>query len=217
MENYINGPAQEEGGVNSLKVLIATLYNPDPVLLACTRLSPDRLILLIDEEPDKKQKEALNLIKNSLGRVLDIKEVKIPVYDIVAIAKKTVEIITMQPKDDWIFLNITAGRKTQSMGVLFGAYARSNYIKKIAYNPEEDKSAVVYLPILSFKLNESQQKILESIDKKKSQTYADLAKDTDLSSAMVYRSITELKDMDFVETSDENGFTLTDAGKIARL
>lgn len=216
MENYLNTRTDADLGVFNLKVLIATLYNPEPVLLACTRLSPDRLILLIDTESDKVQKESLSLIKNSLGRVLDIKEVKIPVYDVVGIAKEVVKIIDLQPKNDEIYLNITAGRKTQSMGVLFGAYARSNYIKKIAYNPEEDKSAVVYLPILSFKLNESQQSILESIDKKKIETYNDLIKETGLSSAMVYRSIDELKHMDFVEMT-EKGFALTDAGKIARL
>src|SRR3989339_853229 len=199
-----------------MKVLIATLYNPDPVLLACTRLSPERLILLIDEEPDKKQKEALDLIKNSLGRVLDIKEEKIPKYEIVSIAKEVVKIIELQPRDDEIYFNITAGRKTQSIGVLFGAYTRSEYVRKIAYNPEEDKTAVVYLPILSFRLNESQQTILENIDRKKITTYADLAREAGLSSAMVYRSIAELKSMDFVEITD-NGFKITDAGKIARL
>ena len=199
-----------------MKVLIATLYNPDPVLLACTRLSPERLILLIDEEPDKKQKEALDLIKNSLGRVLDIKEVKIQKYEIVSIAKEVVKIIELQPRDDEIYFNITAGRKTQSIGVLFGAYTRSEYVRKIAYNPEEDKTAVVYLPILSFRLNESQQTILENIDRKKITTYADLAREAGLSSAMVYRSIAELKSMDFVEITD-NGFKITDAGKIARL
>ncbi len=199
-----------------MKVLIATLYNPDPVLLACTRLSPDRLILLMDEESNKIQKDSLTLIKNSVGRVLDIKEVKIPKYDIVKIASEVVKIIDLQPREDEIYFNITAGRKTQSMGALFGAYARSSYVKKIVYNPEEDKGAVVYLPILSIKLNESQQAILESVDKKKIETYADLAKETGLSQAMVYRSIDELKNMDFVEATNE-GFILTDAGKIARL
>lgn len=199
-----------------MKVLIATLYNPDPVLLACTRLGPDRLILLIDDEPDAKQKDALALIKNSLGRVLDIKEVRIPKYDIVPIAKEVVRVIEMQPRDDEIYFNITAGRKTQSIGVLFGAYARSKFIKKIAYNPEEDKNSIVYLPILSFKLNDSQQTILDNIDKKRIMTYADLARETGLSNAMAYRSIDELKSMDFVEITD-NGFQLTDAGKIARL
>ena len=216
MENYLNTIDIENTGEHCLKVLIATLYNPDPVLLACTRLSPNRLILLIDEEPDKTQKESLKLIKSSMGRVLDIKEVKIPLYDIVTIAKEIVKIIEIQPREDEIYMNITSGRKTQAMGVLLGAYARSSYVKKIAYNPEEDKSAIVYLPILSFKLNDSQKTILEHIDKKKIETYADLATATDLSSAMVYKSIDELKQMDFVEMTDK-GFILTDAGKIARL
>jgi len=198
-----------------MKVLIATLYNPDPVLLACTRLSPDRLVLLIDEEPDKKQLAGLELIKKSLGRVLDIKTRKLPVYNIVGIASEVVKIIDMQPKDDSIYINITAGRKTYAMGVLFGAYARSSLVKKIAYNPE-DKGPVIYLPILSFKLNDSQKKILESLDKKKIENYAELADDTELSTAMVYRSLDELKDMDFVESTNE-GFKLTDAGKIARM
>jgi len=199
-----------------LKVLIATLYNPDPVLLACTRLSPDRLILLIDNEPDKKQKSSLELIQKSLGRVLDVKIVKLPVYDIVKIASEVVKIIDMQPKEDTIYLNITAGRKTQSMGTLFAAYARANLVKKIAYNPEEDKTTVVYLPIMHFKLNESQKTILESLDKKKIETITELAKDVNLSTAMVYRSLDELKNNDFVEITDK-GFKLTDAGKIARM
>jgi len=198
-----------------MKVLIATIYNPDPVLLSCTRLSPDRLVLLIDDESDKKQKDALKLIKNSLGRVIDIKEVKIPLYDIVKIASEIVKIVDLQPKDDSIYINITSGRKTQSMGVLFGAYARASMVKKIAYNPE-DKGPAVYLPILSFKLNDSQKKILESLDKKKIENYAELAADTELSTAMVYRSLDELKDMDFVEVTDK-GFKLTEAGKIARM
>ncbi len=200
----------------SSKVLIATLYSPDPVLLACTRLSPDRLILLIDDEPDNFQNESLDLIRKSLGRVLDIKEVKIPKFDIVRISQEVVKVIDLQPKADLLYFNITAGRKTQSMGVLFGAYARSKFIRKIAYNPQEDKNAVVYLPILSFRLNESQQKILANIDGKKIVNYSDLAKETGLSNAMVYRSIEELKSMDFVEITDQ-GFRTTDAGRIARL
>jgi len=44
------------------KVLIATLYSPDPVLLAANRLGPDRLILLIDEKPNKEQDKNFKLI-----------------------------------------------------------------------------------------------------------------------------------------------------------
>jgi CRISPR-associated protein Csa3 len=199
------------------KVLIATLYSPDPVLLAANRLGADRLILLIDEEPNKEQQQNYKLIEESLGRVIDVKQVKTKVYDIVGIAEKCVEIIDMQPKDDEIYINVTSGRKTKALGLLFASYARCNRVNKIAYNPEEDKTAVVWLPKLAFKLNESQRTILYNIDKKDYQhlSYADLAEKIGLSKAMLYRSIDELRDMGYITT--ENGLQITDAGKIARL
>ncbi len=197
------------------KVLLATLYTADPVLLAANRLGPDRLILFIDKEPNNEQKKSLKLIKDSIGRVVDVKEVKTDVYDIVNVAKKSVEIIDMQPKDDYIFINITSGRKTKALGLLFAAYARHERIKKIAYNPEEDKTSVIYLPKLSFKLTESQKKILEILDKKENLNFAELAEKVEISRAMLYRNIDELRDLDLINT--ENGFKLTDAGRIAVL
>ncbi|MBS3778752.1 MAG: CRISPR locus-related DNA-binding protein [Candidatus Thermoplasmatota archaeon] len=199
------------------KVLIATLYSPDPVLLASNRLGPDRLILLIDHKPDNEQKKNLDLIQNSLGRVIDIKTVKTAVYDIVAVATKAVEVIDMQPRDDELFINVTSGRKTKALGLLFAAYARKNRVSKIAYNPEEDKKAVILLPKLAFKLTESQKKLLDELGTEKicKMNYVDLAKHVRISKAMLYRNIDELKDLGYI--SVENGLELTDAGKIARL
>jgi CRISPR locus-related DNA-binding protein len=199
------------------KVLIATLYSPEPVMLATTRLGPDRLILIIDKEPDQTQKNSLELIKKSLGTVIEVKEVKVDKYDIVGIATKCVEIIDMQPQNDEIFVNITAGRKTKAIGLLFAAYARHDKVSRIAYNPEEDKKAIVWLPKLSFKLTESQKLILEKIDNAKIENIKDLSEKlgSNLSTAMVYRAIDELKDMDLITTED--GLKLADAGKIARL
>ncbi len=217
MENYIKEPVplDNEGGLMGKKVLIATLYSPEPVILATTRLGPERLILLIDKEPSKEQEESLKLIQESLGKVIEVKPVKTDVYNIVSVATKCVEIIDMQPKDDLIYINITSGRKTKAIGLLFAAYARHERVRKIAYNPEEDKNAVVYLPRLSFKLTESEKKVLEYIDKDKYENISDLAKKIDLSTAMLYRAIDELKGMDLITT--EEGLKLTDAGKIARL
>ncbi len=197
------------------KCLIATLYNPEPVLLATTRLGPERLILLIDEDPDKQQRDALNLIKESLGKVIDVKEIKTDCYNIVSIATKCVEIIDMQPTEYQIFVNITAGRKTKAIALMFAAYARHERVTKIGYNPEEDKKAIVWLPRLSFRLTDSQKLILEKIDSGKFETIKDLSEKVELSTGMLYRAIDELKDMDLIST--ENGLKLTDAGKIARL
>lgn len=199
------------------KVLIATLYSPDPVLLAANRLGPDRLILLLDETDQKTQEESYKLIQESLGRVVDVKKIKTEAYDIVKVAEKCVEIIDMQPKNDEIFINITSGRKTKALGLLFAAYARCERISKIAYNPEEDKTAVVWLPKLCFKLTESQKKVLEALDEKSSSklSLTELAEKINISRAMLYRNIGELRDMGYI-TTDE-GLQLTDAGRIARL
>ena len=203
-----------EGDFMGKKVLIATLYSPDPVILASTKLGPDRLILLIDKTPNKEQDKSLKLIQDSLGKVIEVKAVKTDVYDIVSVATKCVEIIDVQPDEDWIFVNITSGRKTKAIGLLFASYARHSRVKKIAYNAD-DKNTVVYLPRLSFKLTESQKKILDYIGEKEFKSIGDLADKVELSKAMLYRAIDELKDMDLL--SAEEGIKLTDAGKIARL
>lgn len=197
------------------KVLIATLFNPEPVILATTRLGPERLYLLINKEPTKEQEASVRLIQDSLGKVIDVKIKKTGVYDIVEVAKDCVDLIDAQPAEDIVYVNITSGRKTQAIGLLFAAYARHDKVKKIAYNPEEDKGAIVYLPRLSFKLTDSQKKILEEIGNGKYDNIGDLAKKIDISTAMLYRAIDELKDMDLLTT--EEGIKLTDAGKIARL
>lgn len=199
------------------KVLIATLYTPDPVLLAANRLGPDRLILLLDETDQKTQEESYKLIQESLGRVVDVKKIKTEAYNIVKVAEKCVDIIDMQPKNDEIFINITSGRKTKALGLLFAAYARCDRVKKIAYNPEEDNTAVVWLPKLSFKLTESQKKVLEVLDEKSSSklSLTELANKIGISRGMLYRNIDELRDMGYITT--ENGLELTDAGRIAKL
>ncbi len=217
MENFINTDdlASSDRGDNLSKVLIATLYNADPVLLAATRLGAERLILLTDKKVDKQQQKAFDLINKSLGRVIDIKEVKTDVYDIVSVAEECVKIIDMQPKNDVIYVNITSGRKTKALGLLYAAYCRINKVKKIAYNPEEDKTAVIYLPKLGFKLTDSQKAILRLIAQDDFKTPMELAEKAEMSRAMLYRGIDDLKYMGLIDV--ENGFTLTDAGRIARL
>ncbi len=198
------------------KVLIATLYSPDPVLLAASRLGADKLILLVDKNPDEEQEKSYKLIKDSLGRVVEVERVEVEVYDIVKIAEKSVEVIDNQSKNDEIFVNITAGRKTQALGLLFAAYARSNVVKKIAYNPEEDKTAVVWLPKLSFKLTESQREVLKALKNEDNTNISlkELAEKIGISRSMLYRNIEELKHMGYIEPDE---IKLTDAGRIAIL
>ncbi|MBI3051735.1 CRISPR locus-related DNA-binding protein [Candidatus Woesearchaeota archaeon] len=217
MESFIlEAPKEELGGTIKMpKVLIASLYSPDPVLLAATRLGAERLILFIDKKPNEEQEKALKVITQSLGRVLDVKEIKADVYNVVEAARKCVEVIDLESKDNLIYINITSGRKPLAIGLLLAAYARSNRVKKIAYNPDEDKSAVVYLPKLSFRLTVSQKQVLETLEDGDFKSLSDLADKVKQSRAMLYRNIKELEEMDLITTQD--GFKLTDAGRIARL
>ncbi len=219
METFIN-KAESRAAVGEMaKVLIATLHSAEPVLLAATRLSAERLVLLLDEKPNSEQDRSLKTIQGSLGRVMDVKVIKTPVYDIVAVAKKCVEVIDMVPKDDTIYVNITSGRKTKALGLLLAAYARADRVKKIAYNPDpedvKDRTTVVYLPKLSFNLTDSQKRILDYLENDDFSNYAELAKKIDTSRAMLYKNIKDLQDMDLITV--ENGLHLTDAGRIARL
>jgi DNA-binding MarR family transcriptional regulator len=98
--------------------------------------------------------------------------------------------------------------------LLFAAYARHNSVKKIGYNPEENKGSVLFLPKMSFKLTSSQKQILEYLAESTFDSISELSKQVDMSTAMLYRAIDELRDMDLV-AGDK--LEITDAGKIARL
>lgn len=197
------------------KILLATLYSLEPVIAAATKIGADRLILLIDKEPDKTQQKSLDLIKQSLGSVLEIKTVKTDVYDIVDVAKETVKIIDLLSDKEEIFVDITAGRKTKALGLLFGTYARSDRIKRIMYVKEENKQ-VVNLPKLSYNVTPGQLKIIETLLKGNANSMAELAEKVDVSKAMLYKHIKELKDMDIIEDTKE-GIQLTDYGRIVVL
>ena len=198
------------------KVLIATLYSKEPVMLAATKLSPDKLFLLIDDMPDASQQKSLEFVKQALKH-LDIKPIKTSMYDIVKVAERCVQIIDDEDSENIIYVNITSGRKPKALGLLFAAYMRSHKVKKIAYNPEEDKNSVIYLPKMKFSFTDSQNKILDFLATGKidGKNYTQLAADVDMSTAMFYRAVDELKDMALVEK--EPKLQLTDFGKIARL
>lgn len=197
------------------KILIATLYIFEPIVAAVTKISAERLILLIDKEPDEKQTKSLEVVKQTLGSVIEIKTIKTDVYDIVEVAREAVKIIDLLSDKDEIYIDITAGRKTKSLGLLFGAYARCSRIKKIMYIKEENKQ-IVYLPRLSYSITPAQHKIIEFLLNKKVTSMAEFSDKVEVSKAMLYKHIKELKDMDIIEETPD-GLTLTDYGKIVVL
>lgn len=197
------------------KVLVTTMHSADSIILLATRLSAERIYLILDKKGDDLQKQSLDDINKTFGKVLDVKEKKVDSFDVVSTAHSIVELIDAMPSKDDIYVNITSGRKTQAIAVLLAAYKRSSRIKKVFYvNPETRD--ILTLPLLSIELTGSQQKILEAIEDGKDVDFAGLSEKLKLSRAMVYRSIKQLKDKGLIEDS-EKGLRLTDAGKIARL
>ena len=69
------------------KVLISTVYSMDSIVLCATKLSVDRIYLLVDSKPDVVQSKTVKDIESSLGKALEVKTKKVSVYDIVSIAK----------------------------------------------------------------------------------------------------------------------------------
>lgn len=196
------------------RVLITTTYSVESIILAITKLSADRVYLLIDKKPDETQTAAIESINKTFGPVIEIKEKRVELYDFVSVAKTVVDMLDDISRKDEVYVNITPGRKTQAIGVLFGCYARPNYVKKIFYVPEGTKGMIT-LPILSFDISPSQKEVLDNIEK--IDTPKALAEEVDTSKAMLYRNIKSLLDRGFIEPKDGQGYRLTGVGKIARI
>lgn len=196
------------------RVLLTTTYSADSIILAITRLSVDRVYLLIDKKPDQTQTSTIESINKTFGSVVEIKEKKVELYDIVSVAKTVVDMLDDISRKEEIYVNITPGRKTQAIGVLFGCYVRPDFVKKIFYVPEGTKDMIT-LPILRFDISQTQKEVLDNIEK--IDTPKALAEEVDTSKAMLYRNIKTLQDRGFIEPKDGQGYKLTDAGKIAKL
>jgi len=200
-----------------VNILITTIYgSTDPILLLSTKFSIDMIYVVIDKEENKRQMEVYEKLKDTIGNIIEIKPIKTELYDIVKVAQDITKVIDMVSEKENISINITGSRRTQALGLLYAAYARAQRISKILYVVPEEKK-VVYLPKLDYNLNNSQKSILETIQRHKFKSHSDLAEKMNLSRGMVYRTITELINLGLLIQDEEEGFRLTDAGKIVVL
>lgn len=199
---------------NMTKVLITPIYSTDSIILAINRFSIERLFLLVSKKSDEEQQKAVKTIKEHYEKIIDIKEKKIELYDLVEAAHQVKEIIDDQGAKDEIYLNITTGRRPQAMGVLFAGYKRPDKIKKIFY-VTEDTNEIITIPLLSFDVTDAQQKILDNIENV--DKISEMPEEIDISKAMIYRAIIELKNKGLIEENTNKGYKLTEAGKIAKM
>lgn len=192
--------------------LITTLYTLDPVLVCITRLSPSKVIIITEDGTTDRKVQAENMLETTFGKVIEIRKLITSLYDPVQVAQDVADAIEKEhDRGNQVILNVSGGRKPQAFGTLFGAYARSDMVKRIVYVTEED-NFILDFPILGFNISPTKKAILEHIRLGEKSVSA-IAVKVGISRGMAYNHIRELKDMGYI--SDENGFSITDSGRLA--
>ncbi|MBN2110076.1 MAG: CRISPR locus-related DNA-binding protein, partial [Methanosarcinaceae archaeon] len=177
-----------------------------------TRLSPSKVIMITEDGAVDKKVQAENTLEATFGKVMEIERLVTSLYDTVTVARDVADAIEKEhDRRSRVILNVSGGRKPQAFGSLFGAYARSDMVRRIVYVTEEDNS-IIDFPILSFNISPTKKAILEHIRLGEKAVSA-IAARVDISRGMAYNHIRELKDMGYI--SDGDGFSITDSGRLA--
>ena len=165
--------------------LITTIYRIEPVMAAFTKFSPSKIVLVREDDAPEEKLKAEQMIRETIGRVVEVDTKITSLYAVVDIARDVVDVIEEEKAHGRnIIVNITGARKTQSLGALYGAYARRELVEKVVYITEEDNE-VIELPLLSFDLSKTKKRILEEINKGEV-SVRNLAKRVGISRAMIY-------------------------------
>lgn len=192
--------------------LITTLYTLDPVLVCITRLSPSKVIIITEDGTTGRKVQAENTLEATFGKVIEIRKLITSLYDPVQVAQDVADAIEKEhDRGNQVILNVSGGRKPQAFGTLFGAYARSDMVKRIVYVTEEDNFMLEF-PILSFNISPTKKAILEHI-RLGEKAVTVIAAKVGISRGMAYNHIRELKEMGYI--SEEDGFGITDSRRLA--
>jgi CRISPR-associated protein Csa3 len=191
--------------------LISTIYSIEPIMVCITQFSPKKVVLLREEDAPQAKLKVEQIISETVGNFIDIETKITSLYDVVRIAKDTVDVIENEKANNRkLFVNISGGRKPQALGALFGCYARHGDIERIVYVTEED-SQTIDLPILNFGLSPTKRMVLEELTKD-GKSVKNLAIRIGISRGMTYNHIRELREMGFISPDK---LEITTAGKLA--
>jgi CRISPR locus-related DNA-binding protein len=221
------------------RALIATVFNSDSILFLSHKLGINHIILLVDKDTQERTyyktdvkeiiESSVNEIKKQFkkeeteretGKVIEttlseIKTEKIPLWDVLEISKIcTKKIDELFSNGFEIYLDITQGQKTQSLGLLFAGFIKASKIKGVYYYNHYEKNEVE-LPILSFELTKSQQQLLTLLNNfdVNTETLSELATETKKSRPLLYKNLKELQRKRLIDKS----FQLTLGGQLAKI
>jgi len=193
------------------KVMISTIYKGKVVKAAITKLSPIKLVLLIDKPIEKTKKAAVDYLKQHFRDVIQIETLATSVYEMPKIISDVVKKIDEEAKqENEIIVHVSEGRKITSLALLFAAYLRKDKIKG-AYYIIEETNEVLTLPLINFSLGGSKKKLLQEVEKGNGKIEK-LLKKLQIKQSAIYQHIQELKKEGYLESNKE--FKLTDLGRI---
>ena len=200
------------------RVVISTIYEGYAIRHAIPKLSPDKLILLIDEPTEERKRQkmygVIKSLKDFFKEAIEIETIKISPYNLPKIMGEVIKIIDKEAKkNNKIIAHITEGRKITSLALLFAVYTRKEKIEG-AYYITEEEHRLINLPLLDFQFNGTKKDLLNEISKNNIEPDK-LMNKLDIGKSALYQNITELKKEGYLEDNKE--LKITELGKIMAL
>ena len=173
-----------------MTVLISTIFKGSAVIQAIKLFEPKKVYFLVDDPIDDIRKHSVNMIKDIFPSI-EFEQISAKIYDIVEIAQKTIEVIEKESLNK-IIVHISEGRKTMTLGVLFGAYVLREKVDSAYYIVEETNSPI-RLPLIALKVSAKKHDLLKLISQGQKST-SELQNEMKITAATLYVHIKELRD-----------------------
>ncbi|MGZ4932806.1 MAG: CRISPR-associated CARF protein Csa3 [Halobacteriota archaeon] len=197
-----------------VNVMIATVgFESEPLIIGIQTFNIKRMILIREANPPSEVKKVENLMASTFGSVIDIITKEVPNwYDILGLVDLVTYLIKSEHDNGYtVYVNITGGRKTASIGALLGVYKTVDKVKEVFYVTEEEHG-ILPLPKISWTLQRTKYNLLKLIDEGVNDVDA-LKDELEISRVMTYTHLRDLRDQALIVESP-SGYELTLAGKL---
>jgi len=194
-----------------LKVLISTIYKGPAVIQAIKLFNPQKIYFIVDNPINEIRKNTIRMVAD-LFPTIEYKEIPVKTYDIVDIANATISIVKEESKNK-IIAHISEGRKTMSLGLLFGSYVMKKKIDS-AYYIIEETNQPLKLSLMELKVSKKKREILTYVSEGITSVEL-LSEKLGVQPSTLYVHLKELRDEGMITKTKD--LKLTDMGKIVLL
>lgn len=188
--------------------LVATIWEPGPILRAMSKYNIDKIILVREEEDladsrsQSKKEDSIDIVRNSI----QVEEIKTGLNDVYRVASDVFE--DLKNSEDQLIFDVTGGKKPQALGLIMAASRLPN-VEEIIYDAAEDNQ-FLNIPMFNLEVSEKRKKILRLIEDGKEPK--GIEEELDLSQSMVYNHLNELVAGKYLKKT-EDGWIVTDVGR----